>query len=214
MTRIGWLAVVTAALALTVATSALGGGHEGNGKGKQHARWHSLSLEQKRNVVAAAVKKERTTVRWWVTHRGRMTANARVPLVYCRAIGIRAPGAVCAKAQRLIKDLRLLRRIDAKIAAARAAQLLASFPPHHALWMCIHAGEGRWDDPNSGGNGHWGGLQMTPGWGGLFTGTADHYSQAQQEWFAETGYRRSGYSRSWLQGQWGQTIGPCWRFAA
>jgi hypothetical protein len=79
--------------------------------------------------------------------------------------------------------------------------------------MCIHGGEGNWDDPNSGGNGHYGGLQMTPGWLGYFSGTANHYTQLQQEWYAEQGYRDSGYSRSWLNGQWGQTIGPCWTYA-
>jgi hypothetical protein len=86
---------------------------------------------------------------------------------------------------------------------ARRARIIASaFPPHHALWTCIAGYEGSWGDPNSGGNGHYGGLQMTPGWMGMFSGTANQYSQAQQEWFAERAWKENGYSYSFLYNQW------------
>jgi hypothetical protein len=77
-------------------------------------------------------------------------------------------------------------------------------PPiaHHTLWMCIHGLEGNWDDPNSGHNGHYGGLQMHPGWGYGTSYYANNDSQYTQELAAERGYRASGFSKSWLMGQW------------
>lgn len=100
-------------------------------------------------------------------------------------------------------------------AQLRTLQEARAWPAHHSLWLCIHGGEGNWDDPNSGGNGHYGGLQMTPGWGSMPDGaTANTYSQVEQERNAEAEYAKNGYSRTWLQGQWGQTIGPCWGYAA
>lgn len=70
--------------------------------------------------------------------------------------------------------------------------------------MCIHRGEGRWNDPNSGGNGHYGGLQMTSPWGkgAYYVYRADYLSAYEQMRKAELGYRASGYSRTWLMGQW------------
>lgn len=114
--------------------------------------------------------------------------------------------------------LRVMRRIikfSTKRHQALQVRYLASlWPVHHQGWLCIHHSEGGWADPNSGGNGHYGGLQMTPGWLGYIPhgDTANHYSQWQQETWAEQGYRDSGYSSTWLQGQWGQTIGPCWGY--
>ncbi len=77
---------------------------------------------------------------------------------------------------------------------------------HRALWLCIHSREGAWNAQT--GNGYYGGLQMTYGWDGL-VGNAALLSPAQQMRAAETGYRRSGYSVSWLEGQWPNTSPPC-----
>jgi hypothetical protein len=90
--------------------------------------------------------------------------------------------------------------------------MIPSWPPHHLLWLCIHDGEGDWHDQNSGGNGHYGGLQMHPGWGYGTSYYASSDSQLVQEWAAERAYIASGYSTAWLGGQWAQTIGPCWRY--
>ena len=77
------------------------------------------------------------------------------------------------------------------------------WPAHHALWMCIHGHEaGDWHNKDSGGNGHWGGLQMHPDWGYGTSKYASSDSQLTQERAAEAGYAASGYSRSWLMGQW------------
>lgn len=111
-----------------------------------------------------------------------------------------------------------------RLAEARARIVAAEWPPHHSLWLCIHGdpryrvggggGEaGSWSDRDTGGNGHWGGLQMHPGWGYGTSYYASDDSELVQEWAAENGYRANGYSRGWLIGQWGQTIGPCWRYA-
>ncbi len=77
---------------------------------------------------------------------------------------------------------------------------------HLALWECIHHGEGAWNAQT--GNGYYGGLQMTYGWGGLVTNAA-LLSPYEQMSAAETGYRQSGYSRAWLEGQWPNTSPPC-----
>lgn len=102
-----------------------------------------------------------------------------------------------------------LEQVVRSLQAVRAAA--AAWPAHRALWECIHGGEGDWDAAT--GNGYYGGLQMTPGWLGYFQGTANQYSAAQQEQFAEQGYRDSGYSSAWLSGQWPNTSGPCMQYA-
>lgn len=84
---------------------------------------------------------------------------------------------------------------------------VSSYPPHHALWMCIYGHEastapGHWQNRDTGHNQHYGGLQMHYNWGYGIVGYAYNYSQLQQEWAAEKGYRAHGYSRTWLLGQW------------
>lgn len=76
---------------------------------------------------------------------------------------------------------------------------------HESLWLCIHRGEGAWDDNT--GNGYYGGLQMTSGWGGV--ARPDLLSPTAQMELAEREYRASGYSLSWLLGQWPNTAPPC-----
>ncbi len=49
---------------------------------------------------------------------------------------------------------------------------------------------------------------MTYGWDGL-VGNAALLSPAAQMQAAETGYRQSGYSTAWLEGQWPNTSPPC-----
>lgn len=78
-------------------------------------------------------------------------------------------------------------------------------PPiaHLDLWECIHSLEASdWGNQDTGHNGHYGGLQMHPGWGYGTSTYASNDSQYVQEHAAENGYRASGYSKSWLMGQW------------
>ena len=97
--------------------------------------------------------------------------------------------------------LRAIRRARAFIRANTPPPIV--WPAHHSLWLCIHSREaGNWQDADSGGNGHYGGLQMHPGWGHGTSYYASSDSELVQEDAAEAGYRESGYSRSWLMGQW------------
>ena len=83
------------------------------------------------------------------------------------------------------------------------AEATPVWPAHHQLWLCIHSHEAsNWFDRDSGGNGHYGGLQMHPGWGYGTSEYASDDSQLTQERAAEAGYASNGYSRTWLLGQW------------
>ena len=73
------------------------------------------------------------------------------------------------------------RRIEAKKRAHAV--------PYYNEWMCIHRGEGAWNDPNAP---YYGGLQMdmqfqrTYGWQALQKwGTADNWHPLTQMWVAE-----------------------------
>jgi len=146
--------------------------------------------------VLKTIRKERSTLHWWLHRRSRIPESSSGPFVFCAAVGIRAPGAICVHARKLVGALHLLRRIEAVI-------LAGSWPPHHALWLCIHGHEAAdWQNQDTGHNGHYGGLQLHPGWGYGSSYYASNDSQWTQEWAAERGYRASGFSRAWLMGQW------------
>lgn len=119
---------------------------------------------------------------------------------------------------------RIIKRLTGQLRSLQAAKAAReAWPAHHNLWLCIHGTPAlgtevgheasTWDNADTGGNGHYGGLQMHPGWGYGTSYYASDDSQLVQEQAAETAYRVSGYSASWLIQQWGQTIGPCWRYA-
>jgi len=76
-------------------------------------------------------------------------------------------------------------------------RLIPLYPPHHSLWVCIASFEGSWSDTSPP---YTGGLQMHPNWYGV--ANAGYLTQAQQEWAAEKAWRASGYSYSFLYGQW------------
>lgn len=196
-----WLAIAVSMIALAwpMAASAAPKHHPVHA-----ARWHHLSLHQKRPLVVRTITKERAPVRWWLRHRTRIPASASGPLVYCASVGTHLPSPVCVHAFRLVNAIHVLRRIDARLAAiarAEAArQLAASFPPHHALWTCIGRYEGSPTSVNP--NGHYGMLQMTYNWFGVISGKASDYSQAVQEWAAEKVYAKQSDKAGFLNGQW------------
>jgi hypothetical protein len=124
--------------------------------------------------------------------------------------------------------LRLLNAVAAAAmilaASAGATSGTARHVTHEALWRCIagypgarsdgESGESRGDNQASNGS-HFGILQMTDPWG---TGTyrvldARRLSPQEVMRRAELAYRASGYSRAWLAGQWGATVGACWQYA-
>lgn len=103
-----------------------------------------------------------------------------------------------------------LGRIDSRLRTLQSAR-----PAHLGLWRCIERGESGGDGVHPGSerasNGtHFNVLQMTNPWAGL---NPVGLSYRAVERAAETQYAASGYSRAWLQGQWGQTVGRCWRYA-
>ena len=73
------------------------------------------------------------------------------------------------------------------------------------MWLCIHSREGAWNANT--GNGYYGGLQMTSGWGGV--ARPDLLTATDQMMLAERQYRASGYSVAWLEQQWPNTSPPC-----
>jgi len=83
-------------------------------------------------------------------------------------------------------------------------------PPHYSLWMCVHAHEHTaWNDADAP---YWGGLQMGSWFISHYAhppGTPDQWTPLQQMWVAENAYKREGYSRSWLRGQWPPSRGSC-----
>lgn len=93
----------------------------------------------------------------------------------------------------------MVRKARASLRWAERQLYVTGFPPHHALWVCIHNNEGPWNDHDGG---YDGGLQMSQGWFNMFKGSAGYFSQAQQEWFAEKAYAANGYSWSFLNQQW------------
>jgi hypothetical protein len=118
-----------------------------------------------------------------------------------------------AYAERRTQSIAFLNWIDRLwLERQRAAHRLASRRSalnHRSLWLCIHSGEGAWNANT--GNGYYGGLQMTSGWGGV--ARPDLLSPSAQMQLAERQYRASGYSHAWLEGQWPNTSPPCLAYA-
>jgi hypothetical protein len=84
---------------------------------------------------------------------------------------------------------------------------------HLSLWLCIHAQEGSWLDPDPP---YFGGLQMGYGFmeaygGSLYAekGTADHWTPDEQIGVAEAAWDANGYGLGWLFSQWPATAPPC-----
>lgn len=109
---------------------------------------------------------------------------------------------------------RILHRLTEQIRTLQAVR--DTQPAHLRLWRCIEVGESGGDGVHHGSerasNGsHFNVLQMTDPWGRDFHPIGKSYQEVEAE--AEKQYAASGYSRSWLDGQWHQTIGPCWGYA-
>lgn len=107
--------------------------------------------------------------------------------------------------------LRAARTLDTEVRSLQAAdaakEAVPYWPPHHALWLCIHQyEEPNWhpteDVPAAGAYATFGGgLAMMRNWGSL-RGNASYYSQHDQEWAAENAWRDAGYSYGFLYGNW------------
>lgn len=168
-----------------------------------------MTLEQREQYQLRSIRHANGVLAYW--HHHRALASTTPATVRWHRAQLHWLGRELRQTRSAIAAVRARAEAARRATAARA--VFSSFPPHHALWLCIHRGEGAWSDPNSGGNGHYGGLQMHPGWGYGTSYYANNDSQYTQEWAAERGYAASGYSSTWLNGQWGQTISPCWQYA-
>lgn len=115
---------------------------------------------------------------------------------------------------------RVLPRVVGEIRTLEDARAAEPQPvTHERLWKCIAGypgyrpggGSGESGGSTNASNGsHFNILQMTNPWAGInpIGMSADSIMSA-----AESQYAASGYSHSWLFGQWGQTLGPCMDFA-
>lgn len=151
---------------------------------------HELRLHRSQPAHAAAFFRRH---RWLLAPR-HATCWSHVP--WSRQCNTARIASHAARLQLAAIDHRLDRL--AELARRRAAA--SAWPAHHQLWICISRFEGSPSSINS--NGHYGMLQMHAGWG---YGTSYHASddpQIVQEQAAERAYAASGYSRSFLYGQW------------
>lgn len=183
--------IVVASLALSASSTAKAA------MGLEHCR---QSQSARRELVCAqrALRARRGEEQWIVTRKARTLFAANT-------------------AQDWRSRLRFVRwriRVDRGTIAIARARLqrgrgASTSIGHVALWLCIHRGEGAWNANT--GNGYFGGLQMTSGWGGV--ARPDLLSASAQMQLAETQYRASGYSIGWLEGQWPNTSPPCLEYA-
>ncbi len=163
---------------------------------KEQHRWSSMSLAQIIKVQRASIQEDwkiiTTRRAGWRTlayvHSATPPVSLRLPSPY----SVRWHWAHLRWTKRELKE--------------NLHKLSRPRVGHLAFWTCVHNGEGAWNADT--GNGFHGGLQMTYGWNGL-VGNAALLSPAQQIAAAEEGFRRSGYSTSWLRGQWPMTSPPC-----
>lgn len=203
------LAAAVAALVLTATAS----------PAPTSSKWSAMTLSQREHVVVHSIHRERSHVLWWVKHRSPDPALAGLVSfgpARCPLIGIPAPASVCAAAARARHASVVLGRIRAVIERVRAAEAARlALPAHLSLWRCIERGESGGDgvhpgDPNASNGTHFNVLQMTEPWYGLHP-VGLPYSTIETA--AESEYAANHYSSSWLEGQWGQTIGSCWGYA-
>lgn len=190
-------------LTAVVALAVMGGGYS---TGTAHAKQVNpigkpvtkMTTTEKVKYYKANVRAAQNTIAWFSNQQNGWRLNKQ-----------RYPAAYRAIAPDLLSNRRLLRNATRSLKIAES-KLQPRLPAHYRGWMCIHASEGAWYSTNP--NGHYNGLQMTYNWMGIIKGNPNNYSPIQILWAAETGYANSHYSRSWLQGQWGQTISPCWQY--
>lgn len=194
------LAAAAAALALAATSQA---------RTTPHHRWSSMTLTERRAVVAREIRRQRIPVRRWLRTR-RLAADANV-YHFCAAIGVNAPGPVCVHGQKLVHAIKVERNLDLRIAALAAAR---AAPTHLVGWLCIHNGRhpGAPGDPHEGRgyNGAYSGvLQMSAGWGGYPVSDWNTVPDLVVYRDAEAVAAQHGFAASWMIGQWPSTYPPC-----
>lgn len=191
--RARWLLTVAVAAAVLLALAAPSQAHML--KKPKH-----VTKSERHHYDLRSLHHARTALRWYARHRGLTTQNYHP--------NVRRISRAAVRGHRWLKRT-MKRRVEAYRERQRRAALDTA-PPHSALWLCIHRGEGSWVDPNPP---YFGGLQMgysfmrahAPGWLRA-RGTADHWTPNQQMWVAEIAVFQHGAS---LTGSWPNTAPPC-----
>jgi hypothetical protein len=119
----------------------------------------------------------------------RIARQRRLVWRWQRLMGQRLSGGGRRVSGSLAHDRRLLRLWQRR---ARATLRRAAHPPHRSAWLCIHRGEGAWNDPAPP---YYGGLQMDIEFQRSYglellrsKGTADHWTPLEQMWVAERAF--------------------------
>jgi hypothetical protein len=134
--------------------------------------------------------------------RQRIQQDRRAVEHMLRVMGQKPVVRTLASSGSIVEQLRYMNRLR------NATHRQYVNPPHLSDFMCIHGHEGAWNDRDSGGNGHFGGIQMGPHewttFGYAYTGVkyAYHATPLEQIWAGEHYYDVSGF-RPW------STAGMC-----
>lgn len=152
-----------------------------------HRPWSKMTSAQKVKVLRLQIHKDRSVIRFWRNHQDPTMLDVATKQTHWAKTSLRIS----------------THNLHKYVVASR----VGGWPPHHNLWMCEYRHEAStaplgWHNRDSGHNGHYGGMQMHYNWGYGIVGYAYNYSQLEQEWAAERGYKANGYSHTWLTGQW------------
>jgi hypothetical protein len=160
----------------------------------------SVSSTNAASTASQKLRKSETVVAWY-ENKGNW--HLRPGFEKCSQIKFDRPAGRCYKHR---QGYRWHKERVAKLAPKPQLS-------HLAGWLCIHSREGAWNDE---GDPYWGGLQM--GWWFMNTyarelvqlkGPASNWTPLEQMAVAEGAYYLSGYSDSWMRGQWPNTYPPC-----
>jgi hypothetical protein len=120
------------------------------------------------------------------------------PLAYWHSLAVKRLHLLGKREHRIVRLLEVVHKL-------RGSPSSSGGIAHRVGWLCIHSREGAWNANT--GNGYYGGLQAHLNWYGVYR--MDLLSAEAQMAHAETVYRSTGYSHSWLAGQWPNTYPPC-----
>jgi hypothetical protein len=221
MTR--WAPVLVAIAALTLAPTVFAKSE----RQLHHKPFKQMTLTELAQFQQRSINFHHRAVRFWLKQRRNHTLVFRglldltPPMTRCKAIGVRAPHETCFHASAWRWTMKELAETRVKIAARAREAARAS---HLALWRCIAGYPGARTDGTTGESGGYSGasngshfnvLQMTMPWGtgSYYVADPTKLSAGQIISAAERGYAANRYSRGWLYGQWGQTVGNCMGFA-
>jgi len=168
--------ILVAVVAATIAASLNTNSAQARSLQVHHKPWAKMTQHQKVEVLRKQIYRDHCIIRFWHNHQNIVSEQRHIQVHWAQTS---------------------LRIATHNLHKYQFVGGVSGFPPHHALWMCLHSVEGPWNDTSSP---HFGGLQMTAGWGGL--ANAGMVSQSVQEWTAEREYKNSGYSPSFIYNQW------------